>query len=83
MSPEDLDPADDERGAEDCRLEHYAKRGERLILARRQPGQLALHELQRVHDLSEVIAGLGGLAESEALGIEVGHVSCVELEYFK
>jgi hypothetical protein len=33
MPPERLDPADHDRGAEDRRLEHYAKRGERLIPA--------------------------------------------------
>jgi hypothetical protein len=27
-------------------------------------------------DLSEVVAGLGSLAEGEALGIKVGHVAC-------
>ena len=32
---------------------------------------MALHELQLVHDLSEVVAGLGGLTEGKALGIEV------------
>jgi hypothetical protein len=32
--------------------------------------------IQLVHDLGEVIASLGGLAEGEALGIEIGHVAC-------
>jgi hypothetical protein len=34
---------------------------------------LGLYEIQLVHNLSEVVAGLGGLPEGEALGIEVGH----------
>ena len=75
MPPEHLQPKDDERGAEGCRPEHYAKRGKRLIPARREPGQLLLHEIQLVHNLGEVIAGLGGLAEGEAFGIEVGHAA--------
>ena len=35
---------------------------------------MLLHEIELVHDLGEVVAGLGGLAEGEAFGIEViGH----------
>ena len=35
---------------------------------------MRLQEIQLVHHLGEVIAGLGGLAEGEVLGIEViGH----------
>ena len=38
----------------------------RLIPSRRDAGDQVLHEVQLVHDLSEVVAGLGGLAEGEA-----------------
>ena len=56
------------------RPEHYLQGDKRLIPARREPGQLLLHEIQLVHNLGEVIAGLGGLAEGEAFGVEViGH----------
>ena len=65
MSPKCLDPADHERGAQDCRPEHYAKRCKRLIAARREASQQLLNEVQLVHDLSEVVAGLGTLAEGE------------------
>jgi len=54
---------------------HYLQGDKRLIPARREPGQLLLHEIQLVHNLGEVIAGLGGLAEGEAFGIEVGHAA--------
>ena len=76
MPPKDFEPADNERGAEDCRPEHYAKRGKRLIPARREASQLRLSELQLVHDLSEVVAGLGSLTKGEAVGIDLGHVAC-------
>ena len=66
MPPEHLQPKDDERGAEGCRPEHYAKRGKRLIPARREASQQLLNEIELVHDLGEVVAGLGGLAEGEA-----------------
>jgi len=46
-----------------------------LIPPCQKSGQMRLHEIQRVHDLSEVIAGLGGLAEGEAVGIEIGHAA--------
>lgn len=37
---------------------------------------MLLHKIQLVHDLSEVIAGLGGLPEGKAVGVEViGHVT--------
>ena len=49
----------------------------RLIPARGEPGQLHPQKLQLVHDLCEVVAGLGGLAEGETFGIEVGHVACL------
>ena len=39
MPPERFEPKNDECGANDCRPEHYAKLGERLIPARREPGQ--------------------------------------------
>jgi hypothetical protein len=71
MPPEQLDPADHEGGGQDSRPEHYAKRGKRLIPARQEASQQLLNELQLVHDLSEVVAGLSGLAEGEALGVEV------------
>jgi len=38
---------------------------------------LRLHKIRLVHDLREVIAGLDGLTESEAVGIEVGRVACI------
>ena len=38
---------------------------------------MGLYEIQLVHNLSEVVAGLGRLAEGEAFGVEVGHVACV------
>ena len=37
---------------------------------------MLLHKIQLDHDLSEVIAGLGGLPEGTAVGVEViGHVT--------
>jgi hypothetical protein len=69
MPPERFQPKNDERGADDCRPEHYLQGDKRLISARWQPGQLLLYKIQLVHDLREVIAGLGGLPEGEALGI--------------
>jgi hypothetical protein len=77
VPPKCLDPADYKRGAEDCRPEHDAKGHQRLIPAGREAGELALHEFQLVHDLREIIAGLGGLPKGETLGIEVviGHAS--------
>jgi len=39
MPPKDFEPADDQRGRDDCCPEHDAKRGERLLPARREPGQ--------------------------------------------
>ena len=77
MPPERFQPKNVESGAHDCRPEHYLLGDKRLIPARREAGDQFLNEVQLVHDLSEVVAGLGGLAESEALGIEVGHVACV------
>ena len=59
MPPEHFQPKDDERGAEGCRPEHYVKRGKRLIPARREASQQLLNKVQLVHDLSEVVAGLG------------------------
>jgi len=47
----------------------------RLSPARGEPGQLCLHEIQLVHDLREVIPGLGGLTKGEVFGIEVGHAA--------
>ena len=38
---------------------------------------MRLHKIRLVHDLREVIAGLDGLTESEAVGIEVGRVACI------
>jgi len=38
---------------------------------------LRLHKIRLVHDLREVIAGLDGLTEREAVGIEVGRVACI------
>jgi len=75
MPPERLEPKKDKPGGDDCRAENYAERGERLIPPCRKSGQLRLHEIQLVHDLSEVIAGLGGLAEGRAVGIEIGHAA--------
>jgi len=75
MSPEQLDPADDERRAKDCRPEHYTKRGKRLIPAGREAGQLRLNEVQLVHDLGEVVARLSGLLKGEALGVEIAHAA--------
>jgi len=69
VSPERLDPPDHERGAENCRSQHYAKWGKRVIPARWKRCQPRLHELQLVHDLREIIAGLGSLAKGEALGV--------------
>ena len=69
MPPERFQPKNAERGADDCRLEHYLQRNKRLIPARRQAGQLLLNEIQLVPDLREVIAGLGGLAEGGAFEI--------------
>jgi hypothetical protein len=46
-------------------------RDKRLIPTCREPGDQLLNELQLVHHLREVVAGLGGLAKGEALGIEV------------
>ena len=79
MPPERLEPKKDEPGGHDCRAENYAERGERLIPPCRKSGQLRLHEIQLVHDLSEVIAGLGGLAEGEAVGIEIGHAAMLSV----
>src|SRR6516162_4763181 len=39
MPPERCEPKNGERGRDDCRPEHYAKLGERLISAGREPGQ--------------------------------------------
>ena len=79
MPPERLEPKKDEPGGDDCRAENYAERGERLIPLCRKSGQLRLHEIQLVHDLSEVIAGLGGLAEGRAVGIEIGHAAMLSV----
>jgi len=50
----------------------------RLILARRKPDDQLLDEIQLVHHLGEVVAGLGRLTEGEALGIKVtGHVRII------
>ena len=77
MQRERLEPQNDERGADDSRSEHYFRRDKRLIPAHREPGQLRLHKIRLVHDLREIIAGLDGLTESEAVGIEVGRVACI------
>ena len=79
MPPKDFQPKNDETGAEDCRPEHCAQGHKRLIPPRREPGDQLLDEVQLVHDLGEVVAGLGGLAEGEALGVEIGHVACFAL----
>ena len=42
-----------------------------MIPAGGEPGQLRLHEIELVHDLREVIAGLGSLAKGQPFGIEV------------
>ena len=68
MPPECFQPKDDERGGDDCRPEHYLQWDKRLIPAGREPGQLVLHELQLVHDLRDVVAGLRGLTEAKASG---------------
>ena len=39
-----------------------------MIPARREAGDQFLNEVQLVHDLGEVVAGLGGLAEGERSG---------------
>src|SRR6516225_622587 len=75
MPPKDLQPKNNKRGGQDRTAKHYPKGSEGLIPARREPGQLLLDEIQLVHDLGEVIASLGGLAEGEALGVEVGHTA--------
>jgi hypothetical protein len=75
MPPERFQPKNDEHGAEDCRPEHYLQGDKRLIPTRREPGQLHFQKIQLVHDLREIIAGLGGLAEGEAVGIEVACVA--------
>ena len=46
-----------------------------MIPARREASQQLLNEIELVHDLGEVVAGLGGLAEGEAFGVEVGHTA--------
>jgi hypothetical protein len=75
VPPKCLEPEDDEGGGGDRTAEHYAKRSESLIPVP-GGGQLLLHKIQLVHDLSEVIAGLGGLPEGKAVGVEViGHVT--------
>src|SRR6516164_10268615 len=75
VPPKCLEPEDNEGGGGDRTAEHYAKRGESLIPAP-GGGQLLLHKIQLVHYLSEVIAGLGGLPEGKAVGVEViGHVT--------
>ena len=75
MPPKRLESKNDKPGGDDCRAENHAERGERLIPTCRKSGQMRLHEIQLVHDLSEVIAGLGGLAEGEAVGIDIGHAA--------
>lgn len=75
IPPERLGPKNDKPGGDDCRGENYAERGERLIQSCRKSGQMRPHQIQLVHDLSEVIAGLGCLAEGEAVGIEIGHAA--------
>ena len=77
MPPEHFQPKNNERGAHDRRPEHYFQWHKCLIPARREPGDQFLHELQLVHHLGEIIAGLGSLSEGEALGIEIGHVDCI------
>ena len=47
-----------------------------MIPARWKRCQLCLNELQLVHNLRKIVAGLGGLAETEAVGIDLGHVVC-------
>jgi hypothetical protein len=81
MPPERLEPKNDKPGGDDYRAENYAERGERLIPPCRRSGQLSLHEIQLVHDLSEVIAG--GLAEGEAVGIEIGHAAMLSARGLK
>ena len=79
MPPERPEPKKDKPGGDDCRTQNYAERSERLIPPCQKSGQMRLHEIQRVHDLSEVIAGLGGLAEGEAVGIEIGHAAMLSV----
>jgi len=69
MPPKDFQPKNDDGGAEDCRAEDYAQGHERLISMGRKPGDQLLDELQFVHDLREVVAGLGSFAKCEALGV--------------
>jgi hypothetical protein len=64
-----LYPADNECSADDCRPEHCAQGTKRLTPARWEVGELALHEIQLVHNLSEVVARLGSLTKGEALGV--------------
>ena len=78
VTPEQLDPADHERSAENGRPEHYLHGDKSLIPACRYAGDQFLNEVQFLHYLREVVAGLSGLAESEVLGIEVvGHVRII------
>ena len=43
MLPKGFEPKDDKSRREDCCPEHDAKRGERLLLACRKPGQVLLN----------------------------------------
>ena len=74
MPREGLEPQNDDRGCGNRRDEHYAKRGERLIPARREPGQLLFDEFEFLHELRIGFPRLIGLTKDEAIGIEVVHV---------
>lgn len=49
VTPEQLEPENDQRGTSEGCSDDDPQRGERLILACRQPRQLLLHEVQLVH----------------------------------
>jgi len=76
VPPEDLEPKDNERGAEDCRPDHCLHWDKHLIPARRNAGDQLFDEIRLVHDLRKVITRLGGLPKGEALEVEIGHVAC-------
>ena len=75
MTPKGFEPKDDKSRREDCCPDHDAKRGERLLLACRKPGQVLLNQVEFLHHLREGFAQCIDLTKGEAGGIDVGHVA--------
>jgi len=76
MTPKGFEPKDDKSRREDCCPDHDAKRGERLLLACRKPGQVLLNKVEFLHHLREGFAQGIDLTKGEVGGIDLGQVAC-------